>query len=196
MINDILLAFVPMFFAIDPLGILPVFVGLTQGYSKKDKTRIIIQSLITASLLAVCFIFFGRFIFKFLGIGMGDFMVAGGAILFSLSIIDLCGRSKSPIDTNDDIGAVPIGTPLIVGPAVLTMCLIQMTQFGVGITLSAVFLNMFIVGVLFVFADFFVSIMGKSGSRALSKVLSLLLAAIGVMMIRRGIMEMLVLNQS
>jgi multiple antibiotic resistance protein len=104
MINDILLAFVPMFFAIDPLGILPIFCGVNQGYSKKEKTRIIIQSLITASLLAVSFIFFGRFIFKFLGIGMGDFMVAGGAILFSLSIIDLCGRSKSSIDTTMILG--------------------------------------------------------------------------------------------
>jgi len=191
MMNEILLAFVPMFFAMDPVGILPVFAGLTAGYSAKEKRKVIIQSLITASLLAVIFVFFGHLIFKFLGIGMGDFMVAGGAILFCLSILDLSGRSKSVVNHEDSIGAVPIGTPLIVGPAVLTMCLIQMTQYGLTITLSAVFLNMLIVGILFFFADFFISILGKNGSRALSKVLYLLLAAIGVMMMRRGIMEMI-----
>ncbi len=194
MINDILLAFVPMFFAIDPVGILPIFMGLTAGYDAKAKKKIIIQSLITASLLAVGFIFLGRFIFKFLGISMGDFMVAGGAILFCLSILDLSGRGRSLVNQQDEVGAVPIGTPLIVGPAVLTMCLIQMTQYGFAITLAAVFLNMIIVGVLFFFADFFISIVGKNGARALSKVLYLLLAAIGVMMIRRGILEMIAAN--
>ena len=192
MFNDILLAFVPMFFAIDPIGILPVFAGLTTGYSAKEKQQIIIQSLITASLLAVGFIFLGRFIFKFLGISMGDFMVAGGGLLLCLSILDLCGRGKSRIDHGEAVGAVPIGTPLIVGPAVLTMCLIEMTQYGLGVTLAAVFLNMLIVGILFIFADFFILIIGKNGSRALSKVLYLLLAAIGVMMIRRGILEMII----
>ena len=123
---------------------------------------------------------------------MGDFMVAGGGLLLCLSILDLCGRGKSRIDHGEAVGAVPIGTPLIVGPAVLTMCLIEMTQYGLGVTLAAVFLNMLIVGILFIFADFFILIIGKNGSRALSKVLYLLLAAIGVMMIRRGILEMII----
>ena len=194
MLNDILLAFIPMFFAMDAVGILPVFAGLTAHYTKPEKHQILIQSLITATLLAVSFIFFGRFVLKFLGISMGDFMVSGGAILFCLSILDLCRRGKNIIEADDSVGAVPIGTPLIVGPAVLTMCLIQMTQYGLMITLTAVLLNMIIVGVLFFFADFFIAIIGKNGSRALSKVLYLLLAAIGIMMMRRGIMEMIAAN--
>lgn len=181
-----------MFFAMDPIGVLPMFVALTHGMTKAQKDRIIRQSLITAAVLAAFFILAGQVIFKLLGITIGDFMVAGGAILFCLSIRDLTSRhDKTPIGAMDDIGAVPIGTPLIVGPAVLTMSLILMTQHGTPATLWAVMLNIAIVGVLFVFADVFIRILGPSGSRTLSKVLSLLLAAIGVMMIRRGIIELI-----
>ena len=189
--NDIFLAFIPMFFAMDPVGVLPLFVSLTQGIDPVAKRRIIVQSLMTAAAVAVGFIFLGHLIFKFLGITMGDFMVAGGAILFCLSMLDLTGQSKSRRQKFDEVGAVPIGTPLIVGPAVLTMTLILVNQHGLLPTMAAVFLNIAIVGVLFVFADFFISLIGPGGSRALSKVLSLLLAAIGVMMIRRGIIEIM-----
>ena len=189
--HDIFLAFIPMFFAMDPVGLLPLFVSLTQGIDPQTRGKIITQSLITAAAVAVGFIFLGRLIFKFLGITMGDFMVAGGAILFCLSMLDLTGQNKSRRQKVDDVGAVPIGTPLIVGPAVLTMSLVLLNQHGLGPTLAAVFLNIAIVGILFVFADFFIGLIGPSGSRALSKVLSLLLAAIGVMMVRRGIIEII-----
>ncbi|MBI4308784.1 MAG: MarC family protein [Candidatus Omnitrophica bacterium] len=187
--HDVFLAFIPMFFAMDPVGVLPLFVSLTQGIDSQTKRKIIIQSLVTAAAVATGFIFLGRLIFKFLGITMGDFMVAGGAILFCLSMLELTRSSKSHAEKSDEVGAVPIGTPLIVGPAVLTMSLVLLSQHGIVPTLAAVFLNIALVGVLFTFADFFVGLIGPSGSRALSKVLSLLLAAIGVMMVRRGIIE-------
>ena len=189
--HDVFLAFIAMFFAMDPVGILPLFVGLTEGVDAKEKKTIIIQSLITALAVAVGFIFLGQAIFGLLGITIGDFMIAGGAILFCLSIIDLTGYSKSQREGISGMGAVPIGTPLIVGPAVLTMSLILMNQHGLYPTLAAVIINIGIVGVLFLFADFFIAVIGPSGSRALSKVLSLLLAAIGVMMIRKGIISIL-----
>ena len=189
--HDIYLAFIPLFFAMDPIGILPIFVSLTQGMDEQEKRKIITQSLITAAAVAAGFIFLGQAIFKFLGITMADFMVAGGLILFCLSMLDLTGQNKSRRDKLADVGAVPIGTPLIVGPAVLTMCLILIVQHGVFPTLLAVGMNIAIVGVLFIFADFFIKCIGQSGSRALSKVLSLLLAAIGVMMVRRGIIEII-----
>lgn len=194
--NDIWLSFVPMFFAMDPIGLLPIFVHLTQGIEPAAKRQIIVQSLVTAAAVAIGFIFLGQAIFKFLGISMGDFMIAGGLILFCLSILDLTTHNKVRDKALTDIGAVPIGTPLIVGPAVLTMALVLIPQHGVAPTLSAVFMNIAIVGFLFIFADFFMGLIGPSGSRALSKVLSLLLAAIGVMMVRRGVMAIITAAQS
>ena len=188
MFNDILLAFIPMFFAMDALGVLPIFATLTKGLSPTAKREIIIQSVFTATVLAIGFIFLGRIIFNFLGISIGDFMVAGGMILFCLSMMDLMGRSSSRGALKPmELAAVPIGTPLIVGPAVLTMALMLMSQYGWGVTLVAVITNLVIVAVIFLFSDQLIRFIGESGSKALSKVMYLLLATIGVMMVRKGI---------
>src|SRR5271170_6759248 len=118
MLNDILLVFIPMFFTVDPIGILPIFATLTQGLSPLEKRDIIVQSLLTATLVAVGFIFLGKVIFHFLGITMGDFMVAGGVILFCLAMVDLTAQRRTSRGIASELGAVPIGTPLVVGPAV------------------------------------------------------------------------------
>jgi multiple antibiotic resistance protein len=192
MSNEILLAFIPMFFAMDPIGILAIFAGLTQGLTSAEKRTIIIQSLLTATLVAVSFIFLGKAIFNFLGISMGDFMIAGGVILFCLSMVDMLGQESATRKLkNIEIGAVPIGTPLIVGPAVLTMALMLTNQFGSGIALIAVLSNIAIVAAVFFYSDILIRLLGASGSRALSKVMALLLAAIGVMMVRKGIIEII-----
>jgi multiple antibiotic resistance protein len=191
MLNDILLVFIPMFFTVDPIGILPVFASLTQGLTSKEKQEIIFQSLLTASLVAVGFIFLGKMVFHFLGITMGDFMVAGGVILFCLGMVDLIVQGETRRGVATDLGAVPIGTPLVVGPAVLTISLMLVSVHGLAITLIALFLNIAIVGIVFTFSDTLMSLLGSAGSRALSKVMMLLLAAIGVMMVRRGIIEIM-----
>ncbi len=191
MLNEILLVFIPMFFTMDPIGILPIFASLTQELNPQEKRRIIIQSLVTAVLVATGFIFLGKAIFKFMGITMGDFMVAGGVILFCLAMVDLAGQGKGFKDSSGELGAVPIGTPLVVGPAVLTISLMLASVHGMAVTLIAVLLNILIVAIVFFYADVLMHWLGKAGSRALSKVMMLLLAAIGVMMVRRGIMEIL-----
>jgi len=191
MLNEIMLVFIPMFFTVDPIGILPIFTTLTQGLNPQQKREIIIQSLITASLVAVGFILLGKVIFHFLGITMGDFMVAGGVILFCLAMVDLTAQGKTRRGVASELGAVPIGTPLVVGPAVLTISLMLVSVHGLGITLIALFLNIGIVGIVFTFSDNLMRLLGSAGSRALSKVMMLLLAAIGVMMVRRGIIEIM-----
>ena len=189
MLNDILLAFIPMFFAMDSLGILAIFAALTEGMTLADKRRIIFQSLTTATAMAIFFIFLGKVIFDLLGISMGDFMIAGGMILFLLAMADLLGRGAKAGEARPlEIAIVPIATPLVVGPAVLTMALMQVSQFGWPVTLVSVLVNLVIVGVVFLFADPIIRLIGESGSRALSKVMYLLLAAIGVMMVRKGVL--------
>lgn len=191
MLNEILLVFIPMFFTVDPIGILPIFASLTRGFKPQQKREIVFQSLVTASLVAVSFILLGKWIFHFLGITMGDFMVAGGVILFCLAMVDLTMQGKTRRAAASELGAVPIGTPLVVGPAVLTISLMLVSVHGLLITLIAVFLNIAIVGIVFTFSDILMRLLGAAGSRALSKVMMLLLAAIGVMMVRRGVIEIM-----
>ncbi len=191
MLHEFVLAFVPLFFAVDPIGLLPIFASLTSGLNAEEKKKIMVQSLVTALCLAVGFIFLGKWIFALLGITIADFMIAGGVILFCLSMIDLMNLEKENQISKKDLGAVPIGTPLVVGPAVLTLSLMLIAVHGIAVTLAAVLVNLIIVGIVFMSTDSLMKILGKSGAKALSKVMALLLASIGVMMVRKGILEIL-----
>jgi multiple antibiotic resistance protein len=175
--------------AVDAMGVLPIFISLTQGLKQKEKTRIILQSIFTAICLAVGFILLGKAVFSFLGVTVGDFMVAGGAILFSIAIIDFVNPEKKRRIPAEGLGVVPLGTPLIVGPAVLTTSLMIIDEYGLYPTLLSVLINIILAGIVFYLSAVLIKMIGESGSKALSKVTSLLLAAIAIKMIRKGIIQ-------
>lgn len=189
MIKNVLLAFIPIFVAVDAIGVLPLFVSLTENVKQKEKSKIIFQSMITAMCLAVGFIFLGNAVFGLMGITFGDFMVAGGSILFYIAVADIRGPGKGSRYANQELGAVPLGTPLIVGPAVLTTSLIMRGEYGLFATLISVLVNILLAGLILSLSGAIIKVLGKSGSRALSKVTNLLLAAIAVMLIRKGIIQ-------
>jgi multiple antibiotic resistance protein len=186
------LNFLPLFIAVDAIGVLPLFISLTEGFEQKQLIKIIIQSFFTALIVSVLFLLFGKFILHYLGISTSDFMIAGGAILFIISIRDILipGKNQRFVDP-ESLGAVPIGVPLIAGPAVLTTSLILLNEYGLLSPMIALVVNIIIACIIFLFSSFMMKILGKTGSKALSKIASLILAALAVMMIRRGITEIL-----
>ncbi len=189
MIKNILLSFIPIFVAVDAFGILPMFVSLTLDIERKERMKVIVQSMITATALAIGFVLLGKIVFKLLGIEMGDFMIAGGAILFSLAIIDIVNPGKNRRSPTSELGAVPIGTPLIAGPAVLTTSMLMISEYGISATIISLIVNILLAGAVFRSSDFFIDVLGEAGTKALSKITSLLLAAIAVMLMRKGIMQ-------
>jgi multiple antibiotic resistance protein len=191
MLNNIFLSFIPLFVAVDAIGVLPIFVSLTEGLEKSERTKVIFQSMVTASGLAIGFILLGKLIFRLLGITLGDFMIAGGAILFCLAITDILTQVKKRRIPGKDLGAVPIGTPLIVGPAVLTTSLVIVSQYGLVPTIISVIANILFAGIVFSLSSLLIRFLGEAGSKALSKITSLLLAAIAVMLIRKGLEQFL-----
>jgi multiple antibiotic resistance protein len=186
--HEFLLAFIPLFVAVDAFGTLPILLGLLEQVEKDRHRRVIVQSMVTAASVAVVFVFAGRPLLRLLGITPADFMIAGGALLFVLSVRDLLASGKTPVTIDQDsVGAVPIGMPLITGPAVLTTCMLLVEQPGMTVpTLLAVLANVALAGLIYWFADPICARLGSSGSKVLSKIASLLLAAIGVMMVRKG----------
>lgn len=190
--ENFLLAFIPLFVAMDVLGTLPLFIGLTEGITDKRRKRLVIEATLTALLISLVFLGSGKLLFSFLGITENDFRIAGGLVLLVLAINDLLFSSdtarKNPETT---VGVVPIGIPLIMGPAALTTILILVDSYGTLWTITSIILNLIIVWMVFRNADRVLRIMGKAGSRAVAKVASLFLAAIAVMMIRVGITEIL-----
>lgn len=190
LLEPFILTFIPIFVAVDAIGNIPLFVSLVEGVSKKQRHRIIVDSVTTATVVAVLFMFIGKLVLRFIGITISDFQIAGGALLFIISVrLLLPGTSKLPLINSHekDLGVFPLGTPLITGPAVLTTTLIMLDSFGIMPTFVSLLVNMFIAWVTLVRADSIMKIMGSSGTRAFSKIMYILLAAIGVMMVRKGV---------
>ncbi len=191
MLNPFILTFIPIFVAVDAIGNIPIFVSFVEGLSKKHRQSIVIESVTTATVAAILFMLVGKWILGLLGITIPDFQIAGGALLFVISLrLLLPGSQKMMFSSSHekDIGVFPLGTPLITGPAVLTTILIMRDAHGIIPTFVSLVLNMVIAWVTLRKADVIMKLFGSGGTRAVSKIMYILLAAISVMMMRRGIM--------
>lgn len=186
------LCFVPLFVAVNVVGVLPLFVSLTEGMERDRRRTVVLQSIITASVVALLFLLFGPPLLGSLGITVSDFMIAGGILLLVISLSDLLTGEKKQREADPaGLGAVPIGVPLITGPAVLTSCILLAGLHGKFVTALAVIANIALAGLVFLFAEPITKALGRIGTKTVSKVASLLLAAIAVMLIRRGITEIM-----
>lgn len=185
-LEKFLLAFIPLFVAIDPIGLVAIFLGLGGRCETQRRQREGTLGLITALCVSIGFIFLGKIIFKALGITVADFQVAGGLILLGLAVRELLDLSSRNQFAGEAFGIVPLGMPLIAGPALLTALLILIDTPGILYTLLALFVNLLLVGISFRYSDFLTRCLGKQGMNGVSKLISLLLAAIAVSLIRRG----------
>ncbi|MBN1575577.1 MAG: MarC family protein [Chitinispirillaceae bacterium] len=182
------LCFVPLFIAADSIGALPVFISITQGVKKREFPKLIVISGITACIVGLLFVFVGEWILRLMGISVADFMVAGGSMLFVISLGDLVTFEKATRRVHaEEIGPVPIGVPLIVGPGVLTTVMLLVKEYGFVPTTAALIANIVVAGVIFASHSFIIRIMGKNGTKIISKIASLFLAAIAVMIVRKGL---------
>jgi len=186
------LTFIPLFVAIDPIGILPFVVSLTGEMTPQKRSKTIRQSMMAALTLGLVFIAIGKGVLLFLNIRMSDFLVAGGIILLVLAVRYLMTGKLvefQPTLGDEMIAVVPLGTPLVVGPAVLTTLLLLTDKFHLWIVIVSFVLNLLLAWLVFSQADRMVRILRREGVGAISQIASLLLAAIAVMMIRQGLMD-------
>ncbi|MEY2487333.1 MAG: multiple antibiotic resistance protein [Verrucomicrobiota bacterium] len=186
MLKNFLLAFIPIFVAIDPIGLVALFMGLGTQAPREQRSKQAILGILTGLCVSVGFIFLGKIVFAALGITVADFQVAGGLILLVLAIRELVGFGEHDRGGGEEFGIVPLGMPLIAGPALLTALLILIDSVGIVYTLISLVLNLLIVAVALCQADRFARLMGRQGLRGVSKLIALLLAAIAISLIRRG----------
>ena len=181
-------AFIPILVAFNILGVVPLFISLTEEMRQQDRLRLINQATLTALIVALVFIFLGKMLFNFLGIADSDFRIGGGLVLLTLAISDLLfsltDKRRSP---GSSVGVVPIGIPLIMGPAALTTILIVLDAQGYMLTILALVCNLGLIWLLFRYSQIVVRTIGTGGAKAVSKVMQLILAGIAVKLIRTGI---------
>jgi multiple antibiotic resistance protein len=187
-LTKFLQAFIPLFVAIDPIGLAAIFLGLGQSFPPERRQKVADQAIWTGGLVAMGFLLLGQSVFKALGISVSDFQIAGGLILFILAAKDLIQSAAEQEKLPDDFGVVPLGMPLIAGPASITTLLVLAQNSAIGLlpTLAALAINLVLVVLALHYSEWLGRKVGGTGMRAISKIISMLLAAIAVSMIRQG----------
>jgi len=186
-LTNLALAFIPLLAAMNPLGKIPLFVGLTQNATPVRVRQVMRQAVGVSLTIGVVFLFAGRYIFNFLSIRGEDFQIGGGVLLFIIAVADLLNVRRRISRDDEALGIFPLATPLIAGPALLTTILLMAEHYGSAATLLALVANTALMWGSLKAASWLVARLGRPTLIALSKVMMILLAAIGVMMVRTGL---------
>ena len=199
-----ILTFSSLFTLINPIGITPILLSVGENLNDREYYRVVKKGIITAYIILFIFSIIGDLIFKFYGITINAFMIAGG-ILFFRSSIDMIEAkvprsSSTPKETKEaeekeDIGITPIGIPLIAGPGAITSVMLLSSQTS---NLTDKFILHFNIG-LTVLLTFIILILGKkiskkigtTGIRIIQRIMGLVLLVISIQFIINGIMPLI-----
>jgi len=181
------LAFVPLFIAIDALALPPFIISLSEGLTTRERRKMVHIAILTALLVGLVFLFFGQLVLTLMGISVGAFAIAGGLILLVQSIRNMTLGRMIDAAKEEMVAIVPIGTPLLAGPATITTLLLLAAEQPLSIVLAAFMANVLLAWLICLSSFRILKLMGQGGLRAISRVFSLLLASIAVSMILRGL---------
>jgi len=193
-------AFVTLFVIIDPIGLTPMFVALTQGMGNARRRAIGLRACLTAAVLLTLFAGFGEAVLGFAGISMPAFRVAGGILLF-LTALDMLferrtkrreGQAEEAEDEDGhDPSVFPLAIPLIAGPgSIATMILLAGQKpglAGLAIVVGVMLAVLALLFLLFLSAGLFERAMGKTGINVITRLLGMLLAALSVQFVLDGL---------
>ncbi len=194
-------AFVTLFVVIDPVGLSPLFVALTQGMTPARRRAIALRACVVAVVLLTVFGLFGEALLDFVGISMPAFRIAGGILLFLTALDMLFDRrtkrreghaQEQEDDPGDDPSVFPLAVPLIAGPgAMATMILLVGQDQSDWAWLGAVHLVMMAVVainmLLFLSAGLMERALGPTGINVTTRLLGMLLAALSVQFVLDGL---------
>jgi multiple antibiotic resistance protein len=188
MANQFLYSFIGLFVAMDIIGTIPMYLGMTKGLEAGERRRITNLSVVVAAGVAVVFGLLGKSIFKLLGIALYDFKVGGGIVLLVMAILDLI-RSKTAETHSGSTGVVPLAVPLITGPGLITAIMLQVALYGYLVVLCSLLANFVIAWTSLRKSAVITRFIGEEGADIISKIAALLMTAIAFSMIRSGIFE-------
>src|SRR5881396_1787855 len=188
-------AMASIFAIVDPLGVVPFFSVLTEDLRAAQKHDIVSKACLTATITLGVFAVFGQWIFAGFGFTIPAFKIAGGALLFGVALEMLNGersRSRLTPQEREEVSVVPLGIPLLAGPGAITTVMIYMTAPVSDPTDKLFVFAGILIAVLSAFAllhnaDRIFRKIGRTGTRAIGRVMGLLLAAIAVRFLIDGI---------
>ncbi len=191
MFSDLFKAVVALLVVIDPIATVPVIIALTDKMEKKQRTSTSNITIITVAALLFVFAFIGSTIFSTFGISIYSFMIAGGILLFLVSMELLThGEWKfGSQNLQDESGIVPLAFPLLAGPGALTLVVLSFETYGILVTVLSIIIVLGITYAILRLVEPIYRLLGKRGSMIVTRIFAIIIAAFAVQFVIDGVKQ-------
>lgn len=184
---EILKSSLALFIVIDPLGNVPIFIGLTKGMDRRQRRAALRTAALVALVLLLVFGMLGQQVLRFFGISLYSFMIAGGILLLILAIKIMLPGVWEERTPPEGVGAVPLAFPLLVGPGAITTIIVVLQKSGVGVAVVSALLALGVTWVVLWSIERIYKLLGRTGSAVIARLMAIFIAAIAVGFIVDGI---------
>ncbi len=196
------MAFSTIFFVVDPIGLVPIFISMTQSDSPEKRVSIAKRATIAAGIILVVFAIFGKLIFSAFGITLASFKIAGGILLWFIAIDMVRVRQTRVKSTpeeekegveKDDVALIPLALPMLAGPGSISTVMVLMGQARDWLYFIPVFVSIFFTCFVTYFmlrgAQLVVRFLRQTGLRIIIRIMGMILAAIAVQFVINGVFD-------
>ncbi|MDQ3838776.1 MAG: MarC family protein [Thermoproteota archaeon] len=191
--EDLVKAVISLFVVVNPIGKVPLFVTLTKRMEKQNKRLVSKNAIVTTAVLLTIFAVAGIQLLSIFGITIYSFMVAGGILLFIISIEFLTHGewrySGSSVST--DSGIVPLAFPLLAGPGAITTVMISLQTYGWIVSIISIVFVVLVTYLVLHVENPLLKILGSRGSTVATRIFAIFLAAIAIQYIIEGLKQLL-----
>jgi multiple antibiotic resistance protein len=210
-VSEIVTTFIAVFIVVDPFGIVPFFISLTAGFDARRRRRTILKAGVVAFVVLLLFIFAGNAILRFLGIQAESFYIAGGILLFLVSI-DLLfgkpGRTKTPPPESggaaaverEDVSIFPLAVPMLAGPGTITTILLYVSAgrgiVEISVLTACVAVALACAVLTMSLSAAFLRVLGRTGVSVIERIMGILLSGLSVQFVYDGIARLGLLGTS
>jgi multiple antibiotic resistance protein len=200
--------FITFFTVIDPLGLVPVTLVILANHSDKQRKQIITRAIVISALVITVFALLGKMLIQSLGIGLYAFNIAGGILLFLISLEMLFGRTPETRETDEeekeaisknDVSVFPLAIPMIAGPGTIATTILFANSassniVNIVVVIAAIIFCLLVAWFAMEKSSIIMKLVSRTGIFVFSRILGILLAALAVQFILNGIQTYLKLN--
>lgn len=186
--------FAALFSVLNPIGTVPIFVGLTQDYTKGERSIVALWTAIDVFIILIISYFIGEYVLKFFGISIDALRIAGGLIIVSSGFSLLTGKFskkrginkkvENEIQNRTDIALTPLAIPMLAGPGSMSLLIAfyqeHQTTDAIVASSLAVFAVSVVIFLMLKSAHYLAKILGASGIVAISRIIGFIVIAIGI----------------
>jgi len=198
--REIVTVFLAVFIVVDPFGIVPIYLSLTAGFPAARLRVTILKSTITAFVVLCLFIFTGNAVLRFLGIQVGSFFIAGGILMFIVSIDLLLGKpgrtkTSEAAEEREDVSIFPLAIPMLAGPGAITSILLYASdEKSPGyirlVLVGSAFLALLCAALAMRLSSALIRVLGTTGVSVIERIMGIVLTGLSVQFVYDGLQKL------